>query len=120
MSHLQAKLLFWSPRILCVAFAIFLSIFALDVFGEGNGFWQTIAALGMHLVPSAIVVVVLLLAWRWEWVGAVGFAVAAVLYCSWALPRHPDWAVIIATPLLVIAGLFLVGWTKRTGMRVAH
>jgi hypothetical protein len=33
------RLLFWSPRVLCVAFAIFLSLFALDVFSEGLGVW---------------------------------------------------------------------------------
>ena len=53
------RVLFWTPRILCILFAIFLSLFALDVFGEGLGFWKTILALLIHLVPVYIVVIVL-------------------------------------------------------------
>ena len=38
------RTLFWAPRILCILFAVFVSLFALDVFGEGYGFWETILA----------------------------------------------------------------------------
>ena len=49
----NAKLaLFWTPRILCIVFALFLSLFSLDVFGEGYGFWETLLALLIHLVPG--------------------------------------------------------------------
>jgi len=58
------RVLFWAPRILCILFAIFLSVFALDVFSEGYGFWQTIGALLRHLVPTFIVVIALLIGWR--------------------------------------------------------
>jgi len=58
------RVLFWAPRILCILFAIFLSVFALDVFSEGYGFWQTIGALLLHLVPTFIVVIALLIGWR--------------------------------------------------------
>ena len=74
------RVLFWAPRILCILFAIFLSVFALDVFSEGYGFWQTIGALLLHLVPTFIVVIALLIGWRWEWVGAALFGAQAVFY----------------------------------------
>jgi hypothetical protein len=61
--------LYWVPRILGILFAIFISIFALDVFMEGYGFWETVVALVMHLVPTAIIFIVLLIAWRWERLG---------------------------------------------------
>ena len=64
-------LLFWTPRVLCLLFAVFLSLFALDVFNEGYGFWKTILALFMHLVPTSIVLAVLAISWRWEWAGAL-------------------------------------------------
>jgi len=37
MSTPSKKLLFRAPRAICIAFAIFLSMFALDVFREGYG-----------------------------------------------------------------------------------
>ena len=35
MEESVKRLLFWTPRILCIAFAFFVSLLALDVFGEG-------------------------------------------------------------------------------------
>jgi len=120
MSRNQGWLLFWSPRILCIGFAIFVSLFALDVFGEGLGFWQTGQALLIHLLPTAVLAVVLAVAWRWEWVGAVLLAVAGALYAIKVLPQHPSWAASIALPLLVIAGLFLANWLKRSELRTTR
>jgi len=49
MNSFSRKVLFWTPRLACLGFAIFLSLFALDVFSEGNGFWKTILGLLIHL-----------------------------------------------------------------------
>ena len=112
MSVYSKRALLWTPRALGSAFALFLSMFALDVFSEGYGFWNTILALGIHLIPTAIVVVVLVLAWRWEWIGAVLFAATGIAYMLAAL-RHLSWILSISGPLFVIAALFLVSWLKR-------
>jgi hypothetical protein len=39
MNESKRRMLFWTPRLLSILFAIFISLFALDVFGEGYGFW---------------------------------------------------------------------------------
>ena len=119
MSHSAARLLYWSPRSLAIAFALFVSIFALDVFDEAHGFWPTTLALLIHLIPVALIVAVLAAAWRWEWVGAVLFSLLAALYAWQVLPRHMDWAAIMATPLLLIAALFLANWLERAKVRSA-
>jgi hypothetical protein len=64
MSRTQARLLLWSPRVLGIGFGVFVSLFALDVFSEGLGVWQTALALLIHLIPTAILVAVLLIAWH--------------------------------------------------------
>ena len=64
MNKRVKRVVFWMPRTLCALFAIFVSIFALDVFGEG--FWDTIVALLMHLVPTGIILIALAIAWRWN------------------------------------------------------
>ena len=73
MNRTAKNVLFWSPRILCILFAAFVSIFALDVFDEGLGFWQTAFALGMHLIPTAMLLAALVIAWRTGWIGAILF-----------------------------------------------
>jgi len=120
MSPVARRLLFWAPRILCIAFAIFLSLFALDIFEEGHCFGQIALALLIHMIPTFILLAVIFVAWRWEWAGAVLFAAAAALYAAKVLPKHPSWAAIISVPLLVIASLFLANWLKRSELRAAR
>jgi hypothetical protein len=95
-------------------------MFALDVFGEGYGFWKTLIALTMHLLPSFVLIFALILAWRWEWVGAALFGAAGTLYVTWVFARpippaiRLNWIVTIAGPAFVVAALFLVDWLKRS------
>jgi len=112
MSLYSRRVLLWAPRALGIAFALFISMFALDVFSENYGFWNTLLALAIHLIPTAIVVVVLVLAWRWEWIGALLFAAVGMFYLVTTL-RHPDWILTISGPLFLIAALFLISWLKR-------
>ena len=114
-------ILYWTPRILSMLFIAFLSLFALDVFSENLGFWQTIQALVMHLVPSIVLVIGLVVAWRWEWVGSALYALAGGLYVWWVVSMSRpvpaavrfQWALVIAGPAFVISALFLANWRHR-------
>ena len=124
MTRLSKGLLFWLPRGLSMAFIVFLSLFALDVFGEQQGVWTTLVALSIHLIPSLVLIGVLVVAWRWEWVGAALFGAAGAFYVLTLLPRpHPAlavkalWSATIAGPAFVIAALFLLGWLKHDELR---
>jgi len=118
MNTSTKRVLFWTPRVLCILFAMFLSIFALDVFSEGHGFWETILALLIHLVPTYIVVIALVIAWRWEWVGAILFSALAVFYVVWFWGRFPLVNYLCISGLLVLAGvLFLFNWIYRAQLR---
>jgi hypothetical protein len=123
MSDFSGKALFWAPRVLSIAFIAFLSLFALDVFDGRLGFWQTVLALLLHLIPVFVLIAVLILAWRWEWVGAVLYAAAGLLYIVQVVSgSHPpvvklNWILTIAGPAFVIAALFLGNWLKRGELR---
>ena len=122
MSRITKQLLFWSPRVMGIFFAAFISMFALDVFGKGYGFWETIAALLIHLVPTYVVVAALIIAWRWEWLGAVLFIALALLHVVLCWGRFP-WSVYLAIPgpLVLVGVLFLANWAyrRKTGARQA-
>lgn len=110
MPRMSHPWLFWIPRLLGLLYAAFISLFAADVFSQDLGVWQTVLALGMHLVPTGIVLALLAVAWRWEQLGGALFIVAGLLYTMPALSRHhPDWALIVAGPLFMIGALFLAG-----------
>jgi hypothetical protein len=98
--------LYWLPRVLSILFALFISIFALDVFGEGYTVGETIIALFMHLIPTFLVVIALIIAWRWERIGAALFIALALSFL--VMFGGEGW--IIAGPLLLLGVLFLFDW----------
>jgi hypothetical protein len=110
--------LFWSPRALCILFALFLSLFALDIFSEDAGVWEKILGLLIHLVPVYIVIIVLVIAWRWEWVGTIAFIGLALFYLFQVWGReHWSAYLFISGPLTLIGVLFLVNWIYRAQLR---
>lgn len=115
------RLLFWTPRILCLLFAAFISVFALDVFDEHLGFWRTLLALAIHLIPTGLLLLILAAAWRWEWLGALIFPALGGFYIFGCWGRFP-WMtyVIIAGPLFLLGALFLLGWMKRKEIRTKN
>jgi hypothetical protein len=105
------RLLYWTPRGLGLLFAAFVSVFALDVFGEGYTSWQTILALTMHMIPTALVLGCVALAWRWGWVGGIVFVGLAALHVvfKWGMLH---WVAYLAIdgPLLLLGLLFVIDW----------
>jgi hypothetical protein len=114
MKATSKRLLFWTPRVLCLLFAAFISIFALDVFEEGFGGWKTVVALLMHLIPTFLVLLVLAVSWRWEWVGALLFGGLAVGYVALFWGRfHWSAYAAISGPLCLVGLLFFFNWLCR-------
>lgn len=113
------RLLHWTPRVLGILFAAFISIFALDVFGQGYTFWETIAALVMHLVPTALVLGAVAIGWRWEWLGGVLFIALGALYLWFASGQHWSAYLLISGPLFLVGILFLMGWWYRARQQPA-
>ena len=94
----------WAPRLLGLAMALFLALFALDAF-EGQPFIQALLAFAIHLLPAAIVMAVVVASWRHPWIGAAAFAALAIAYAA-MVPSRPDWILSISGPLALIATLF--------------
>jgi hypothetical protein len=113
------RALFWTPRGLGLLFAGFLSLFALDVFSAGYSFWETAAALLIHLIPTVVLLVALALSWRWPWVGAIGFIGFAAWYLATFWERLPVSVYVVLAGLPFLLGLlFLVDWWERGGLRI--
>lgn len=113
--QLRRSLLRWSPRVLAIAFTLFISLFALDAFEGQVGFREKAVALFMHLLPTFICVAAIALAWRREWLGALLFGGLAVYYAvsAWG---HPGWVFLIAGPMLLVAVLYTVAWVSRRSL----
>lgn len=118
MNKTIKQLLLWSPRVLCIMFAAFISIFAMDVFDGSYGFMQTIVGLFMHLIPTLLIVGVLLLSWRWEWIGAVVYNGLGIFYILTTGYGKIAWIATISGPLFLIGILFLISWFNHDKLRI--
>ena len=118
MNKPTRRILYWTPRVLGILMAAFVSLFALDVFSEGLGFWQTLLALLIHLIPVYIIIIILVLAWRREWVGAVFFLALALFHVIWGWGRF-HWSAYLGLdgPLVLLSLLFLLNWIHRRKLR---
>lgn len=105
----------WTPRVISVLYALFLGLFALDVFEGGRGLTDQLPALAIHLIPSALILLVLAISWNREWLGGVIFVVLGISYIALVYGKF-DWSVfvIIAGPLILTGILFLIGWYIRS------
>ena len=114
-----SKALFWTPRILAIIFILFLAMFSLDIFGNGYSFWETIAGLVMHNIPTMILIILLVVSWRYELVGAVTFILAGFLYIGLLAMNSEfewymlSWALTIAGPSFLVGILFLMNWVRK-------
>jgi hypothetical protein len=118
MREQDKEILFWSPRILCILFTLIITMFALDVFGEGYGFLETLLALLKHQIPTGILVVTLIISWRWEWVGGVVFLVLAVFYIYWSWGRFPLITyIVMCGPMFLMSILFFINWKYRAELK---
>ncbi len=120
MKTSHAKWIYWLPRVICIFYALFLSLFAFDVFNEHSGFWDQLGAFIIHLLPTWIVLFTLLIAWKREWIGSVIFPAIALFHLFSFLGRlHWSSFIVIEAPLFLIGILFLINWKQReSGMPV--
>ena len=114
MKGSKHQLLYWTPRVLGILIAIFVSLFALDVFGEGYNFSETIAALAMHLIPTLVILIILAIAWRWGRLGGFFFISLGVLsiLLFW-YPTHWPAYLLISGLLFLVGILFLLNGFYR-------
>ncbi|MBM3325861.1 MAG: hypothetical protein FJY65_02600 [Calditrichaeota bacterium] len=119
MTPLVKKTLFWTPRVLCILFALFLMMFSLDVLAGNPNLKDAVIGLIMHNIPVFALLIVLWFAWRWEWVGAVIFPAVGVFYIVWGWGRiHISAFFLISGPLFVVGLLFLLNWIYRNKIRI--
>ena len=105
----------WWPRLLAIAYALFISIFAADAFEGMVGFWQKATSLFMHLIPTWLCIGVIAIAWKREWIGAVLFVALAGLHLvtMWSRGFHWSGYAAIEVPLVVLGVLYLLAWRAR-------
>lgn len=80
MSNNISRFLTWFPRVLAVAFALFISVFALDAWGNGDAVLTELGHTLLHLIPTAAVLAALGLAWHRRIIGGLVFMILGMVF----------------------------------------
>jgi ABC-type molybdate transport system permease subunit len=105
------RFLYWTPRILSILMACFISIFALDVFEEGKTAWEMALAFFIHLIPSFVAVAIIIVAWKRELIGGWLFVALGIGFLF--IGRFELVAMLMITlPLVIVGVLFLAYYFK--------
>ena len=120
---MKFKFLYWAPRISSILLILFLSMFALDIFDMGLGFWGTIVGLFIHLIPSFVLIILLVVAWKYELVGGIAFISAGILYIILLLMKPQldwymlSWSLTIAGPAFIVGILWILNWKNKKNLK---
>lgn len=100
-----------AATIIGILYALALLVFAADVFSKAQSVSQTFYDLLLHLIPTAVILLIVVVAYNRSLIGAIIFLVLGLMYIitGWA-NLHWTAHVLIAGPLLVLSALYITAW----------
>lgn len=116
--NLLERVILWLPRVMAIAFAVYLALFATSVFLEGGSFAETTNAFVSHLLPAFCVVLLVIIGWRRDGLAAIGFAILAIAFFialkAWS---NPAALMIFTLPPVGICVAFLARMLLLAGTK---
>lgn len=103
-----------AATILGVLYAVALLVFAADVFNHEQNIAQTFYDILLHLLPTAVILLIVFVAYNRPLIGAIIYLVLGLMYIitGWAR-MHWSAHVLIAGPLLLLSALYITAWKSN-------
>jgi len=103
-----------AATILGVLYAVALLVFAADVFNDEQNITQTFYDLLLHLLPTAVILLIVFVAYNRPLIGAIIYLVLGLMYIitGWA-SMHWSAHVLIAGPLFLLSALYITDWKSN-------
>jgi hypothetical protein len=100
-----------AATILGVLYAVALLVFAADVFNHEQNIAQTFYDLLLHLLPTAVILLIVFVAYNRPLIGAIIYLVLGLMYIitGWAR-MHWSAHVLIAGPHLLLSAIYITAW----------
>lgn len=113
MSANKTRKFIWIPRILGIAFALFLMLFSFDVFENGVSM-EALGGFLVHSLPSFLLLIFIALSWKTPAVTGVLFVLTALFFLAF-FRTYDEWTsfLIISVLPAVIGILFFVAGTLK-------
>ena len=106
-----SRVLVWTPRILVILFAAFISLFALDEFREKRPFFKKILGLFIHLIPTFFIILSVIIAWRFKLIGGVLFAIVGIVFTLFFKTyTNIGRFAMLSLPLFLTGALFIISY----------
>ena len=113
MSANKTRKFIWIPRILGIAFALFLMLFSFDVFENGVSL-EALGGFMIHSLPSFLLLIFITLSWKTPAATGVLFFLAALFFLAF-FRTYDEWtSFLIISVLPAVIGLlfFIAGALK--------
>ena len=104
-------------KIILIAYILFISVFALDVFEENKPLGQALIGFLIHLIPSFIIITLGIIASKNEKMGGILFIILGALFSFFFKSNSLLSFLLIPFPLFLIGLLFLLG-SKNRGKKI--
>jgi hypothetical protein len=105
----KKKLWTWLPRIIALAFIVFISLFALDAFDGQSAWYMQLLAFLIHLVPTYVLIAAYLVARKWPVIGGWIFIAIAVFFTFFFHAyREILTLLLVVLPFAVVGVLYIV------------
>jgi len=97
-----------------ILYALALLVFAADVFNHEQNIAQTFYDILLHLLPTAVILLIVFVAYNRPLIGAIIYLVLGLMYIitGWAR-MHWSAHVLIAGPLLLLSALYITAWKSN-------
>lgn len=112
---LREKYLLWSPRIIALAFAALLALFALDAFSMDKSLGEQVGGFLIHLLPAFATIVILTIAWKYRVVGGFLFLLLGIVFTFYfGTTSKISTFLLISAPLFAAGILFLISAKQQS------
>jgi hypothetical protein len=112
---MKNTVLYWFPRVLCILYIVFISLFALDAFYGSNSLGYEFLAFLKHMIPSFMLIILLILSWKKELLGGILFLIAGVIFTlGYSTFQVTPVFFCISCPLFIIGVTFLMDYAVRS------
>ena len=106
--------LFFTPRLLAISIAIFLEVFAFNIFGVIIPFEKKFGIFMIHSIPSLYLLTATIISWKKSLYGIISFTIILIGF-SLYFDTLNDSALflVISVPLLIIVILYTIDFFFR-------
>lgn len=104
----MSAFLTWFPRLLSMAYVLFIASFALDSFEGPGGFWRHFGIFILHLFPAMVAALFLYVAWQRRILGGLLHIILSMVFMIYFGSWRDGLSFSLISLPLVIAGFFFI------------